>query len=72
MFQTESKELEEKEFYVKYLCIYATQLRKEYLQKNPLITSIIYFNFHYFTISHGFIIFLLISYWSSFSLRRTE
>lgn len=47
---------------VKYLCIYATQLRKEYLQKNPLITSIIYFNFHYFTISHGLTIFLLISY----------
>lgn len=46
MFQTELKELEEKEFYTrnnKYVYTYSIQ-EKQYLQKNPLMTI---FNFQY-------------------------
>lgn len=49
MFQTELKELEEKEFYTrnnKYVYTYSTQ-EKQYLQKNPLMTILI-FNINYY------------------------
>lgn len=54
MFQTELKELEEKEFYTrnnKYVCTYflyvCTTQEKQYLQKNPLMTILI-FNINYY------------------------